>query len=322
MQITNKTGISLPMAVWLIHDTYDYVDRENYISATKLMRPLRHLILPDRIPVAQREAPDVQDYVARALGHSIHDSVEKAWVQGYKKSLRDLGYDEETIGRVLVNPTDEQAAAVADPILVYIEQRAFRQISGYTIGGKFDMVTDGIVQDTKSTSAYSWLHGNRDDEHQLQGSIYRWLNPKKITADFIRINYIFTDWQKMMAKSNPKYPQSRVLYKDIPLLSLKETQKWIEDKLLLIEAYSTTPEPELPECTDEELWRSDPVHKYYSDPTKTSGRATKNFDNVAEANMHRAEKGKGIVITVPGLPKRCDYCEAYSACTQKDRYHV
>lgn len=321
--LTNHTGIPLTLAVWLAHDDYDYVNEDNYISATSLMKPLRHIILPSRVPVGERVKPDVGDFIARALGHSLHDSIEKSWVKGYQKNLAKLGYPAEIINRVLINPTDEQLAATKDAIPVYLEQREIRSHRGYRIGGKYDMVAEGMVQDNKSTSVYTWTHGNRDDEHALQGSIYRWLNPKRITEDFIRINYIFTDWMKGMAKGNPSYPQQRVECKDIPLLSLKETEDWINHKLDLIQRHANTPEKNLPECTPEELWMSAPKYKYYSDPTKTSGKSTKNFDSQAEANQHwRVEKAsKGIVITVPGQPKRCGYCDAFEVCTQKDKYN-
>lgn len=319
MTITNVTDVSLALAVWLVHDEYDYVNEPNYISATKLMRPLRHLVLPKRIEETQ--SPDVVDFISRALGHSLHDSIEKSWKKGHKRSLSLLGYPEAVIERVRINPTEEELKTVKNIIPIYLEQRAIRHIDGYAVGGKFDMVAEGIVQDYKSTSAYTWLYGGRDEEHQLQGSIYRWLNPKKITEDFIRINYIFTDWKKSDAKSNPAYPQKRVETKDIPLLSIADTEKWIKDKLALYTKYKDTPEKELPECTDAELWRSTPQFKYYSDPTKTDGRSTKNFDDPVSARTFMASKGgKGIVVTVPAEPKRCGYCEAFSICTQKDKY--
>jgi hypothetical protein len=323
--VTNNTGISLAMAVWLVHDEYDYINEENYISATSLMKPLRHIVLPRRIPAAERTAPDIADFTARSLGHSLHDSIEKAWVKGYRKNLTKLGYPPAIIDRVAINPTPEEVKARPDMIPVYLEQRTIRSLKigniTYRIGGKYDMVAEGIVHDNKSTSAYTWLHGTRDDEHALQGSIYRWLNPGVITEDFIRINYIFTDWQKMLAKSNPKYPQARLQAKDIPLLSLAQTEAWIINKMKLIEAYMNVPEPQVPECTDEELWRSEPVYKYYSDPSKTTGRSTKNFDTPQEARVFMTEKGgKGIVITVPGEPKRCGYCDAFDICTQKDKF--
>ena len=337
MNITNRNDIPLGLAVWLVHDEYDYIKEPNYISVTSLMKPLRHIILPPRVPKELQQS-DVEDFVARAMGHSLHDSIEKAWKKGHKRSLKLMGYPDSAIDRILINPTPEQLAAVENPIPVYLEQRAFRKITingvTYTIGGKFDMAADYILHDNKSTTSYTWLYGTRDDEHKLQGSLYRWLDKdgytdsactqpiiaNRIKEDFIRINYIFTDWQKMSAKQNPKYPQSRILYKDIPLMSDEEIETWVKWKIGLVERYKNTPENQLPECTDEELWRSSPVYKYYVDPTKTDGKSTKNFENPVEARQHLSEKGKGIVITVPGEVKRCGYCSAFPVCTQKDRY--
>ena len=324
MKITNNYNISLSLAVWLLHDEYDYVNEPNYISVTTLMKPLRHIILPRRIPRELVET-DVSDFIARALGHSLHDSIEKAWVKGYKRILALLGYPETVIDRVRINPTPEELVATPNAIPIYLEQRAKKTVTvngkTWTVGGKFDMVAEGIVHDNKSTSAYTWVYGGRDNEHQQQGSLYRWLNPDKITEDFIRINYIFTDWQKSQAKQNPNYPQKRVESKDIVLLSEAEVQRWVEWKLQLVMKYWDAPERDIPNCTDEELWMSDPKFKYYADPAKTSGRSTKNFDSLLEANAFKAEKGnKGIIITVPGEPKRCDYCDAFPLCTQKDKY--
>lgn len=332
--ITNNSGIALPLAVWLLHDTYDYINEPNYISATALMKPIRQIIIPPRIP-AGTVTEDVEDYIARALGHSLHDSIERAWENGHKKSLALLGYPNKLIEKILVNPTDEERNAVVGCIPVYLEQRAYRKITvrgvTYTLGGKFDMAADGIIQDNKSTSVNTWIYGGRDSEHQLQMSLYRWLdlgrvaegNLPRITEDFGRINYIFTDFSKNMAKTNPKYPSKRVEEKELWLLSPEETQAWVENKLNQLEQYKNTPEHLLPECTDEELWRSAPRYKYFSDPAKAndpSARSTKNFDDAGEAHMFMAEKGKGVVKTIPGEVKRCSYCAAFDGCTQKDRY--
>lgn len=326
MVITNKNGISLEMAVWLLHDEYDYIDEENYISATGLMKPIRHILLPNRVPQEQKIVPDVEDLISSSLGSALHAAIEKAWKSGnHKRALKLLGYPQEVIDRVLVNPTPEEQATVKDPILVWIEQRAFREIDGFKIGGKFDMVCEGSVRDTKSTSVYAWIFGGKDDDYRLQGSIYRWLNPDKITEDFIRVNFIFTDWKKMDAAIKPDYPQRRVMHKDIPLMSIEETEAWIRHKLNQVERYKDTPEAELPECTDEELWMSDPKFKYYSDPLKAAagGRSTKNFDSVAEARQFMVEKGgKGAIVEVLGSPKRCAYCPAFPVCTQKNKYNL
>jgi hypothetical protein len=323
LQITNQLGINLPLAVWLIHDEYDYVDKPNYISVTTLMRPLKQIILAQRIPPEQRTA-DVAEFIARALGHSIHSAIENAWKSGHKRALKLLGYPEAVIDRIVINPSDEYLVEHPDCIAVYMEQRAFKQVlvNGvtYTIGGKFDFVAEGMVQDFKSTSAFSWLFGTKDDDHSLQGSAYRWLNPEKITEGVICINYIFTDWSKVQARSNPKYPQQRVEKKFVPLRSVEDTDTWVKNKLTLIQRYLNSPEDEMPECNDEELWRSDPAYKYYKNPENTQGRSTKNFTSLAEANAHRAEKGVGVVITVPGEVKACAYCPAFNGCKQKDKY--
>lgn len=321
--ITNRNNINLALAVWLLHDEYDYIKGvTKYISATTLMKPLRQMVLSKRVD-PQTADIDVEDFISRAMGKSLHDSIEKSWKFGYEKSLKLMGYPEDVIKQVHVNPSDETVLTVKDIIPVYLEQRMFRELDGWTIGGKYDMVAEGIVQDNKSTSAYSWLLGGKDDDYKIQMSLYRWLDAgqalPKIYEDFGQINFIFTDWQKVQAKSNPAYPQRRVEQKDIPLMSLRETEDWVRYKLSLIDKYQDKLEKDIPECTDDELWRSEPAFKYYADPTKTV-RSTKNFDTLAEANLFLATKGKGIVKTVPGEPKRCAYCEAFSICSQKDKY--
>jgi len=321
--ISNEANISIALAVWLLHDEYDYIDEENYISVTGLMKPIRQIVLPNRIPPEQR-INDVQEFIASALGKAIHDSIEKAWLRDPGGKLRKLGIPDHIIDRVLVNPTLEEVRASNSIIPIYLEQRAICSFQGYRIGGKFDMVAEGVVQDNKSTSAFAWLAGTRDDDHILQLSLYRWIDSqqehKKITEDFGLINYVFTDWSKMMARQNPKYPQKRVETKRLDLMSLAETERWVANKLAEVQRYQHIPENQIPHCTDEELWRSDPQFKYYANPAKTDGRSTKNFPSLVEANQHLSQAGKGIVITKPGEPKRCGYCSAFNGCTQKDAY--
>lgn len=323
MPVTNHLGISLPIAVWLLHDDYDYVQADKYISVTTLMKPLKQIILPYRIPVANRKV-DVSDFIARALGNAIHNAMEKAW-DDPKPKLKALGFPDQLIDRVVVNPTDDNIKNIKDIIPVYIEQRAYRTLDGWTIGGKFDMVTEGIVNDTKSTSAFGWVYGTRDEEHIQQGSMYKWIDAgqptQKITEDFMRVNYIFTDWSKASARQNPAYPQKRVEMKEFKLDDLQITEGFIQSKLQLIEKFKDAPQSDIPRCTDEELWRSAPQYKYFADETKTSGRSTRNFDSMAEAAKFKSEKGnKGVIITKPGEVKRCGYCAAYDICEQRKEY--
>ena len=314
--ITNKEDIPLTLAVWAVDDDYDYVNQENYISVTQLIKPIKQIILGMRVT---DEDTDVSDLINAALGTSIHSGIEKAWKFNYKKNLKSLGYSDELINKIKINPKKEDLKDTDIPI--YIEQRNSIKVDDFTIGGKFDMVADGILHDNKSTSVYTWIYGGRDKDYCLQGSLYKLINKDIIKEDFIRINYIFTDWQKSAVTQNIKYPLNRLVCKDIPLFSLEETKKFVEDKIKQIKLYKDSPEEKLPRCTDEDLWRAEPKYKYYADPTKTSGRSTKNFTSLEEANEYKLAKGnKGIVIVVPGEVKRCMYCRAYNICKQRREY--
>lgn len=102
-------------------------------------------------------------------------------------------------------------------------------------------------------------------------------------------------------------------------MSESETGRFVANQLAEIEKYWDAPEEEIPECSDEDLWRSEPVYKYYKNPTKTA-RSTKNFDSMHDARVRMVEDGSvGIIKTVPGQVTACKYCPAFAACTQKDR---
>lgn len=330
-QITNNSDVSLSLAVWLVNDEYDHNAGQGfneYISVTTLMRPTKQIVLARRVPY-EAQIEDVVDYARRGLGNSIHDGIEKAWVNNYAVNLAKLGVPEAVIARVRVNPSDDDRLAMPDMIPIFLEQRGYREYNGVTIGGKFDLVAEGHVEDNKSTSAFGWMYGTRDGENQLQGSLYRWIDAalpaelQKITEDWMRVNYIFTDWTKASAKQNPKYPQLPVEKKDIPLLSLADTELYVKHKLHDIKKQMDLSESEMKECSDEELWRSDPAFKYYADPEKAkdpNARSSKNFTKLVEANIHLSQMGKGVVITKPGEVKRCGYCQAAPICQQRLRY--
>lgn len=327
MPITNLKNFPLELAVWVAYNDYDFTPATNTISATGILKPLRQIILPPRLSGDGRVVLDVENLIASALGTAIHAAIQRAWENGnYAKALRELGFGEDTIKRILINPLPQQITS--DKVPVYIEQRASRTIVvqgiAITISGKFDMVCAGKVTDTKSTTVYSWIMGNKDDDYRLQMSIYRWLNPEKVTEDVGRINFVFTDWSKLDAKrrAGQNYPQNRLESKEISLLSLAETEEWIRQKLTLILRHQADAEKDVPECTDEELWMSAPTFKYYANPltAEKGGRATRNFDTMEEAQQYLSEKGKGVVKEVKGDPKRCGYCPAFNICTQKDKY--
>lgn len=317
MQYTNQLQIPLALAVFLATDDYDH--ETGVISATSLLKPLRQLILPKRIDPKNINI-DVSSLVSSRMGSAIHAAIEKAWTNP-EKALKALGFPPRVYDNIIINPTQEQLESNPKAIPVYMEQRAYKEIEGFRVSGKYDFVAEGKVQDFKSTSVYSYINQSNAEKYILQGSIYRWLNPDIITEDVMMIHYIFTDWSKASATQNKDYPQNRVLTQKFKLLSIAETENFIKQKLQQIKRHNMSPENEIPVCTDEDLWRKETVWKYYKDPSKMSGRSTKNFGTRHDAYMRLAEDNNvGIVVEVKGQVKACAYCPAFDICTQKDTY--
>jgi hypothetical protein len=314
----NVSEVPLALAVFLASDFYDHDDDPNTISATTLLKPLRQIILPTRIPPGEGLV-NLADMMNSRMGTAIHDGIEKAWMTNYRGAMEAIGLPQRIIDRIAINPSDEALANSSDMIPVYMEQRLSRQLGKWKITGKFDFIGEGKVQDFKSTSTFTYKKQTGAEKYTQQGSIYRWLDPVKIHQDRMEIHYIFTDWKGAMAKTDPSYPPKRFHTQAFELMSLSETESFIRRKLELIEQYWDAPEEEIPECDDSELWRSEPVFKYYKNPEKTA-RSTKNFTTKPEAYAFMAEQGNaGIVKEVPGQVTACKYCPAFITCAQKDR---
>lgn len=309
----NGAEIPLSVAVYLATDNYDH--ESHTISATALLKPTRQLILAERLP-PEHQLVDIVSLVKSRHGTAVHDAIERAWVTNHKQALIDLGYPKGMVGKVLINPEPEQVTGGIIP--VYMEQRLYKEYRGHTISGKFDFLAEGRLEDFKNTSTFTWINDNKAEDYSLQGSIYRWLDPVRITNDHIAINYLFSDWMPGRAQADPKYPKHPVMQRLYPLLSLAETEQFVAAKLAELARHKNTPEEQLPLCNDKDLWRSAPEFKYYKNPQKMA-RSTKNFDNIQDAYQRRAEDGNvGIVVEKPGQVMACKYCPAFALCSQKD----
>jgi len=316
--LTNNSGVPLSIAVWLAHDNYDYIDDTNYISVTTLIKSPRQIILGRRICTVEQPAPDVAGRMAGAIGSSIHGSIEDAWYNHHKECLSKLGYPNKVIDRIKINP--EPSELLPGIIPIYMEKRVERKVGSFTIGGKYDFIGDGQLEDFKTTGVYSYMSGSNDWKYKLQGSLYRWLNPEIVTGSHLSIQFIFTDWSKKdsIIQAAKGYPATKIFQHKIPLISVPETQVWVEEKIRLLESLEDTPECDLPLCEANDLWQDEPTYKYYKNPAKRT-RSTANFTTSAEATIRWIEDGRcGEVVTVPGTCKGCLYCDAFHQCTQKD----
>ena len=311
----NTSSVPLSLSVFLASDFYDHDQDENTISATALIKPLRQIVLSARVP-EDLTPVDLVNLVPSRMGSAIHDAIERSWKDNYSNALAILGYPKRVIEKIRINPKPEELTDGVIPI--YMEQRAKKTVGKFTVTGKYDFIGDGRVEDFKSTSTFTAMNNTNDEKYIWQGSIYRWLNPQIITKDEMAIQFIFTDWSKAKAIADSKYPQQRIQQRILPLKSIQETDAFVTRKLNQIEQYWDAPEEQLPLCTDADLWRSEPVFKYYKNPEKRA-RSTKNFDNRHDAQLRYIEDGSvGIVVEQPGQVTACKYCPAFAVCSQKD----
>lgn len=320
----NDCDAPLSVAVWLADDDYKFNPDNCTLSCTDLLKSDRQLALRQRRLAAQVANPNadvdpigLSTRVAARMGQAIHSGIEHTWVHKASEALIKLGYPPKVANAVRINPPLEE---IEDCIPVFMEIRSEREIEGFVVSGQFDFCIEGHLEDFKSTSVFTYNNQTNSDKYIKQGSVYRWLNPKIVTEDFFNINYIFTDWSKNMARSD-NYPSQRVMTQTFQLMSELATENWIRQKLIQVKNLETVPEPQLPDCNSDELWQREPKFKYYSNPETAAkgGRATKNFDDKMAAQIHLSEKGKGIVVEVPGEVVACKYCDEFENCSQKDR---
>jgi hypothetical protein len=321
MIFTNMYNLPYSMAVWLCDDEYDYYNDgtgKPHISATSLLKPTKQIILNQRVDF-DNIGRDVSDLVSSRAGTAIHTAIEHTWQnrERLERALRKLNIPQKVVDRIVVNPSEEYLQANPACIPVYQEIRSSREINGWVIHGKFDFIFNGQLEDVKTTSTFTYTKDLNADKYTLQGSIYRWLNPKLVTSDTVLINYVFNDWMKSKVGKDPTYPVSKVLPVHYDLMDEEATERFIKNKITELNRYKNAAEEDIPACTKEELWQTDSSFKYYKDPTKRN-RATRVFDSLAVAQSYKATtgKGKGVVVEVPGQARACVYCPAVTICKQ------
>ena len=172
----------MSISIWLAHDAYDHNPNPYTISATALLRPTKQLILARRLPISSTDTIDIVNNIASRMGTAIHESLENAWINHYVSGLKLLGYDQTYIDRVKINPTSVDRYlhkhGMLDMVPIYLELRSSKKVGKWTVTGKFDFIADGVVEDLKTTKAYSYIKKSNDVKYAQQGSIYKWLKSR------------------------------------------------------------------------------------------------------------------------------------------------
>ncbi len=273
MKYTNRLGLPAPLASAVIRDTYV---KAGDISVTAIISPPRKRILEKRHD--EEISVDVSDQLWMLLGSSVHAILERADTSGH------LAEEVMTV-------------CVGDAMLK----------------GQPDLLDgDGLLSDYKITSTYSFLLGEKEDWIS-QLNCYAWLYSQcGFEVKRALIVAILRDWMVSRAETDPGYPQSGVIVKEIPLWSRSAQEEFVYSRVVLHMDAEKLADDELEVCSPTERWQK---ADSFAVKKKGNKRATKVFDNEPAAQAFATSSAAFEVEHRPGQSLRClRYCSAKPFC--------
>lgn len=262
MKLTNKFNLPDPI-VNAVNNT-GYTPGSSDITVTQLIQP--PLIRKLRIEHDDEMEEDASDRVWALFGSSVHHLLEMA----YK-------------GRT-----------------ARVEERVYAEVSGWKLGGAFDVLEGSTLSDYKVTSVFS-SNGKIEWERQL--NVLRWLLHKNNTeVDKLTITTIFRDWRPREAQKNPEYPRRPIMTLPIKMWTLDEAEAYIKERIALHQLANP------PHCTDEDRWTTP---EQWALMKKGGKRAIKLYPSqegvILAADQHWEHR--------PATYRRCeDYCSVNKWC--------
>ena len=309
MKYTNYEHIHPFLRMMLSHNDYEYNDDPKVISATSIMKPVNMIVL-ERANSGTDKEMDLEGMIPSVYGSALHSKMEIALEQATDEMWKMIGVND---------PEDLE---------VKVEERGEIEIQDYKISGKYDIMfkykgSNWQILDLKTFSVWKLIIDlpGAKEEWSKQMSIYKAINASdSITVDDIGvILYLITDWSKSdsIIKKKQGYPESRIGSIDISLMSISETENYLNKKVTEIKAgldlYSRTGKTGF-ECSEAERWVRKSGFAYYS--KAGAKRATKVVDTFDQAESLRA-KAKDHTAYVEerkAQSTRCGYCSVTQFC--------
>lgn len=301
MKLANLDNFPKPIQNFLQNDTYDGGAMTD-ISATRLLDSPRISRL--RSEYSHEIVEDAKRRIAAALGTAFHNMMEQHAPEDW---IIEERFYATVDGKVVSGQID-----ALEPV---DKQKASKAL------GK-EVSQPVIIQDWKVITAFKAKSGMKD--YEKQGNIYSFLcRENGYTPTSFIIWALIKDWKESEANRNPEYPQLPIMKYEYKLWDEEDTKKYIFDRVKL--HY----QEEMPECTDEEMWSTEP--KFLA-TKKGHSRPTKIFDSERDAlswiadGEHRSTKGTTYEdwdITIRASERRrCDnnWCNVAEVCDQYLKY--
>ena len=275
-KITNSNRIPDPIYRSIKKGWYSGANVKQFASVTGLLKPAKIFALEKRH--SEELSEEASDLIWSLMGSAMHAVLEKSETN-------------DTIN----------------------EERLYASFGNKVISGAVDLYENRTISDYKFTSIWTYIYKSRMKEWTEQLNIYAYLYRKAgFPVDKVQIIAIFRDWSKSKAKFDRKYP------KQIETINLKlwtdaEVERFIQERITLLEMALNLPDDDIPPCLPEERWQT----IKWAVTKEGAKRAVKLFDTKLEAEEHikKAKRPELYVELRESEPVRClEYCRCNEFC--------
>lgn len=195
---------------------------------------------------------------------------------------------------------------------VLAEQSIKTEVGGILVSGRPDLYHDGIVDDYKITSVFSFLLGDKP-EWTDQLNVYAFLfRSQGFPVTALNIHAILRDWVESKTLTDPEYPKIPFVTVPIDLWSIESAEEYVADRVARHLKYPMDP------CSDKERWGKPPTYAVFKVGGKRALRVLDTAERAQEwGKEHQAEKPKDKleIHERPGSFVRCErFCPVRAFC--------
>ena len=259
-------------------------------SVTTLLNPVRVVHLARRHPTELRRS--LASQISAFVGSGVH--------LNFEESIRSY--------------------SIIDPRYM-VERTVMDKVCDRIITGRFDILYDEKhIYDIKTAKTWKVIYDPGMKEWHEQQNIYaHLLRARGCDVHSINIVALYLDWNKSAAFRQDKYPPHPVVEYKLNLWDDAVTRSFLEGKVTGMKEHETTPDDELPECTDDEMWVRDTSYAVMKEGQQKAVRVFPELKDAAESleKYQLRSDGRYSIQTRPGRRVRCEeFCECNEVCGQ------
>lgn len=244
----------------------------------------------------------------------VTDLIGSPWQRDLKLKYYDqVESDVEDMTWSMLGRAVHLLAEENSPSSAYSEIKLEVPYGDYKLVGIPDVHEDGVLDDYKVTSVYSFLLGEKIEWEQ-QLNVYRWmLHQQGITINTIRIIAILRDWMPRKAETEANYPRKPLIQVQIPIWDLEKAKAYIDERFKAHE--------NIVPCTPEERWTRPTTYAAKIEGQKIAKRVLPSREEAEKWIKDNLNGKKAIIEERPGEDPKCKtYCSYAKFCSE-NRYN-